>query len=117
PINLFWDCVMICREPANVARMGDVYPGPSPVQRHFTAPVAASMAVSAPASLPPRNAITFAPSAIGELDVPYSCTGVVAGFRHSSLPVARSCAEKMPLTPKVKTRPLATSGVAFGPGP
>ena len=39
-----------------------------------------------------------------------------ASLLHSSLPVARSCAEKMPVMPSVNTRPPETSGVDFGPG-
>ena len=78
-------------------------------------PVAASIAVSAPAPVPPRKAITFVPSAIGELAVPNSCGVGGAFLRHSSLPVARSCAEKMPLMPSVKTRPSAIERRRFGP--
>src|SRR5688572_3227220 len=65
PTSLACDCVMICRVPAIVARIGEAYAGPSPVHRHLRAPVAASIAVSAPAPVPPRNTITLAPSAIG----------------------------------------------------
>ena len=79
--------------------------------------MAASIAVSAPVSVPPRNAITVVPSTIGDVAVPNSGGVGGAGLRHNSLPVARSCAEKMPLMPSVKTRPPAIAGVDFGPGP
>src|SRR5688572_1539460 len=61
--------------------------------------------------------MTVVPSTIGEVDVPYSCGAAGAVLRHNNLPVARSCAEKMPLTPWVNTRPSAIAGVDFGPGP
>src|SRR5688572_505308 len=108
---------MICFVPANVAMMGDEYPGPSPFHSHFTAPVPVSMAVSAPAFCPPRNAITRLPSTIGEVAVPYR-GGIFGAFlRQTSLPLLRSCVEKMPLMPSVKTRLPAIAGVDFGPGP
>ena len=61
--------------------------------------------------------MTVLPSTSGEAAVPNSGGAGGAFFRHSSLPVARSCAEKMPLMPSVKTRPSAIAGVDLGPGP
>ena len=61
--------------------------------------------------------MTLLPSTTGEVAVPNSGGAGGAFLRHSSLPVARSCAEKMPLMPSVKTRPSAIAGVDFGPGP
>ncbi len=54
---------------------------------------------------------------MGEVAVPYVGGVGGAGLRHNNLPVARSCAEKMPLMPSVKTRPPAIAGVDLGPGP
>ena len=103
--------------PPIVAITGEAYAGPSPVHRQRGAPVAASNAVSAPLFSPPMCAITSAPSTIGDMAVPNSGGAAGGGVRHSSLPVARSSAERMPLMPNVNTRPLAMAGVDFGPGP
>jgi hypothetical protein len=48
PTRLFCEKLMTCRVPLKSARIGEPYAGPSPFQLHFTAPVAASKAVSAP---------------------------------------------------------------------
>ena len=61
--------------------------------------------------------MTIDPSTTGDMAVPNSGGAAGASVRHNSFPVARSRAERMPLMPNVKTRPPATAGVDFGPGP
>ena len=62
-------------------------------------------------------AINSDPSTTGDIAVPNSGGAGGGSVRHSTAPVARSCADRMPLIPNVNTRPSATAGVDFGPGP
>src|SRR5688572_24654148 len=102
--------------------IGDPDPGPSPLHCQRGFPVAASNDVSAPFSGPPTWTITLAPrsskgSTSGDVAVPYCGSTAGAGTRHSSLPLARSNADRIPPIPNVKTRPAAMAGVDFGPAP
>src|SRR6185503_379046 len=101
PTTLSCVSVMICRTPSTSAASGDAYDGPSPVHDHFTSPVLASNAVSAPLSLPPTLTITSPRSTSGEADVPYNGSTDVPGFCHSCLPLAASNAVTIPPIPSV----------------
>src|SRR6185295_12360088 len=93
------------------------YPGPSPFHCHLGLPVTASNDVTAPLSCPPTWTMTPPPSTSGDVAVPYKGSTPGAGIRQTSLPLARSKADRMPPIPSVKTRPPAMAGVDFGPGP
>jgi hypothetical protein len=87
---------------------GRCIPGPSPFQLHFSAPVAASKAVSAPCVLPPTCTITRPRSTTGEVATPKS--GEPNSLRHCGLPVLASKQESVPPMPKVKIRPSVDHG-------
>src|SRR2546427_13304702 len=70
PTTFSWVTEMTCRVPPTSAMIGDAYAGPSPLHAHFTSPVFASKAVSAPWLWPPTCTITSPLSAIGDIAVP-----------------------------------------------
>ena len=118
PTSLFCDCVIDLPGAGeggeNRRRIAGTVTGPSPLHG-AGGHVHRGQRAGAVCRQGTRSRCCRRPSA--SVAVPNS-GGVGGAFlRHSNLPVARSCAEKMPLMPSVNTRPSAIAGVDFGPGP
>src|SRR5262249_22727066 len=115
PMSDFSVSATSCLVPSTVIRTGEPYAGPSPVHFHFSSPLARSNATSSPLPRPPRKAMHFPSTMIGETAVKNG-GWALESFLHTTLPLAASRQERTPPTPKVQTFPSATAGVLRGPG-